>query len=636
MQSNFLDLLLSRLEAVKQVAPDRWMARCPAHHDEHPSLSIKLADDRILLHCFAGCKYQDILKALRIEAQPSGDEPEDIYVYRSADGTPLFRKLRYPGKRFLIEHVRAGHWAKGQGSAPNVLYNLPEVKKAEKVYIVEGEKDAENLARFGLVATTNPHGANEPDLRPYAEHFRGKDVVIIPDQDEPGLKLAQRWMELLFPIAKSVKIVNLPPPAKDVSDFLAVHPISDLFELEEDAQSFSAFAIKEDVSEAIVSLQLADIKLVLTRGKQDTRGYDFWRYHAQTRQGATSGLIAINNFQMRRREASALEEKLPTGLWNFLFEKAASHVAKPSTQIVRLAEIKAEAPSFVIRPFLIRDGANIIFGPGGTLKSHWALVLCKCLTNNWLPPGNHDIELLETGVVLYLDWEDEIGPFLDRAKKLGIDLEKIFYMKCTKPFIDILPEIQQVVKEINPVAVFFDSLGPAISGGNAFSLETASAFFSAAKTLGKSFCIIAHPPKHMHDTVYGSVFFENLARNIFQVDAFLPEPSFVIMQLSNKKASYYDGSLISYKILFAFLGTETDVRVERIVVSPKNLGPSIVFLLEKHNRMSLKDLRLNLPAANESAIRKELLKLKELGRVDVDEDGHWYLLPYDFAEEVPF
>ena len=140
----------------------------------------------------------------------------------------------------------------------------------------------------------------------------------------------------------------------------------------------------------------------------------------------------------------------------------------------------------------------------------------------------------------------------------------------------------------------------------------------------------------MHDTVYGSVFFENLARNIFQVDAFLPEPSFVIMQLSNKKASYYDGSLVSYKILFAFLGTETDVRVERIVVSPKNLGPSIVFLLEKHNRMSLKDLRLNLPAANESAIRKELLKLKELGRVDVDEDGYWYLLPYDFAEEVPF
>jgi len=34
------------------------MALCPAHDDRNPSLSIQLADDRILIHCFAGCSPQ--------------------------------------------------------------------------------------------------------------------------------------------------------------------------------------------------------------------------------------------------------------------------------------------------------------------------------------------------------------------------------------------------------------------------------------------------------------------------------------------------------------------------------------------------------------------------------------------------
>ena len=37
---------------------------CPAHQDLNPSLSIKVAaDGKLLLHCFAGCRFEDIIKA---------------------------------------------------------------------------------------------------------------------------------------------------------------------------------------------------------------------------------------------------------------------------------------------------------------------------------------------------------------------------------------------------------------------------------------------------------------------------------------------------------------------------------------------------------------------------------------------
>ena len=59
-----LDKLLSRLEKVKRIANDRYTAICPSHDDRSPSLAIKDADDRLLLHCFCGCETADVLSAI--------------------------------------------------------------------------------------------------------------------------------------------------------------------------------------------------------------------------------------------------------------------------------------------------------------------------------------------------------------------------------------------------------------------------------------------------------------------------------------------------------------------------------------------------------------------------------------------
>ena len=75
-----VERLLDRLESVRRTGRNRWMARCPAHDDRGPSLSIRECDDGpILLHCFAGCGAAEVLTAIGLDFS-------DLYPERSPHG----------------------------------------------------------------------------------------------------------------------------------------------------------------------------------------------------------------------------------------------------------------------------------------------------------------------------------------------------------------------------------------------------------------------------------------------------------------------------------------------------------------------------------------------------------------------
>jgi hypothetical protein len=60
-----IDQVLKGLPGVRQRQPGQWSARCPAHNDQGPSLSVRETSDKaVLLHCFAGCTVHDITAAL--------------------------------------------------------------------------------------------------------------------------------------------------------------------------------------------------------------------------------------------------------------------------------------------------------------------------------------------------------------------------------------------------------------------------------------------------------------------------------------------------------------------------------------------------------------------------------------------
>lgn len=59
------DVLIARLAGVKVTGKGRWMAKCPAHEDGSPSLSIREMDDgRVLIYDFGGCGSLEVLGAL--------------------------------------------------------------------------------------------------------------------------------------------------------------------------------------------------------------------------------------------------------------------------------------------------------------------------------------------------------------------------------------------------------------------------------------------------------------------------------------------------------------------------------------------------------------------------------------------
>ena len=163
--------------------------------------------------------------------RPAATAPT-FYDYRDADGAVAYRVERR-GKGFVPPFLQHGpdgkggfHAARGcmQG-VPRLPYRLPEMLAADPgtiVFVVEGEKDADRLARSGLIATTNSGGALKfgNDL---VSWFEGRRVVIIPDNDDPGREHAEDVAAKLRPVAASLAVLDplTARPKGDVSDWLA-------------------------------------------------------------------------------------------------------------------------------------------------------------------------------------------------------------------------------------------------------------------------------------------------------------------------------------------------------------------------------------------------------------------------------
>ena len=232
--------VLERLQGVKPAGQAQWMARCPAHDDRRASLSVSRGDGgRCLLHCHAGCTLEDVCRVIGMEPKDlfmaehhqkahAGSRIVATYDYRDESGTLIFQVVRFEPKDFRQRRPDGkGGWTWNTKGTRRVLYRLPELLAADAgawVFIVEGEKDADNLAALGLVATCNAGGAGKWQDG-YAETLRDRRVAIIPDRDGPGWDHAEDVAQRLRGTVATVGIVDLGQVAgfegKDVSDWIA-------------------------------------------------------------------------------------------------------------------------------------------------------------------------------------------------------------------------------------------------------------------------------------------------------------------------------------------------------------------------------------------------------------------------------
>jgi DNA primase len=152
-------------------------------------------------------------------------KPVAEYNYTDENGNILFQVVRYEPKRFSQRRPKeGGGWKSSVKGVRLVPYRLPELLAADMskdVFIVEGEKDANRAASTGSIATTCPMGAGKWRAE-YGEHFRGRRVCIVPDNDKAGRKHAEQVAELLNGVAESVRVLELPgaPDKGDLSDWL--------------------------------------------------------------------------------------------------------------------------------------------------------------------------------------------------------------------------------------------------------------------------------------------------------------------------------------------------------------------------------------------------------------------------------
>jgi len=223
-----------------------WRSPCPVHGGNGDQ-NFSVNPETGMCQCWSQCgKGWDIIGLeMALSGKPFGAARDEVfrmvgrpavpyeerdimatYDYTDAEGKLLYQVVRKTSdsagkKRFLQRQPDGnGGWI---WKAPSKLvpYNLHKFADVSFVVVVEGEKDAISLSRLGFTATTNSGGATNfnPMLAPY---FAGKDVAIVPDNDEKGREHALDVAKKLSGVARSIKIVVLPDVAAkgDVTDWI--------------------------------------------------------------------------------------------------------------------------------------------------------------------------------------------------------------------------------------------------------------------------------------------------------------------------------------------------------------------------------------------------------------------------------
>jgi putative DNA primase/helicase len=164
----------------------------------------------------SGTTYPTAEAAAEAAARQCGGTVAGTWSYTDAQRQERMRVVRIAladGEKDYrpIRRAKGNGWRFGDPSGPLPLYGLAELPATGTVYVVEGERCADTAGEIGLPATTSAHGsaaAEKSDWTPLA----GRDVVILPDADEPGRKYARDVARLLVRLDSParVKIVTLP------------------------------------------------------------------------------------------------------------------------------------------------------------------------------------------------------------------------------------------------------------------------------------------------------------------------------------------------------------------------------------------------------------------------------------------
>ena len=295
-----LDKVLAAIgEGNYNKAGDGYSCRCPAHDDNSPSLTITPKPGKVLLHCHAGCTFEQIVSALGLQkidtfdeetaaigpskkqkkrhatcddaiaavrwsVEQDGKEVVDVipYPYVGGNSKPFGYSVRFNfadgSKTFRQVHVDGDAWLSGAGDQLWPLYLLDEIPDDGDIFVHEGEKAADAGWRCGLQSTTSKGGSKalrQSDWTPLA----GRNVVILPDNDAPGECYAKEITKILHGLTPpaSVKVVRHKRRPEEGGDFadLAEEAGGDATDLKDVFEFLVTKAATEPVEKVITLIE---------------------------------------------------------------------------------------------------------------------------------------------------------------------------------------------------------------------------------------------------------------------------------------------------------------------------------------------------------------------------------------------
>lgn len=236
---------------VKKRHQDKAQCKCPAHDDRQASLTVTKGRDSVLIHCHANCSIENVLLAaglkmsdLFYQEKRTGSswqayiesrekkKIEAVYNYVSSNGSYAFTKVRMQAKKMIYGTLANERFTYGLGGrtrkelcavyAPDGVQAINKaVSEGKPIFIPEGEKDADTLAKQGYTAFS--YGGVNDWVADMAQLCKGAVVYVLADNDEPGQRVANTIQSDLQGIAKSAKVIVPVPdtPKADISDYFA-------------------------------------------------------------------------------------------------------------------------------------------------------------------------------------------------------------------------------------------------------------------------------------------------------------------------------------------------------------------------------------------------------------------------------
>ena len=270
----------------------------------------------------------------------------------------------------------------------------------------------------------------------------------------------------------------------------------------------------------------------------------------------------------------------------------------------------ASSPEPLILPFIYKDTFNMIYGEGATGKSIFA-----CYLANLLTAKGHK--------VLYLDYENPTpDPIARVIKKINPDAKNIYIRNSHCSFFDEVEQIYEEVKAYGISVIILDSVIRSLAT-DTFDPAKASLFFQYLSKIPVTWLLISHVAKNNPDAnPFGSVFFFNLARNIWFAKRIQDHDSIVI-QMVHKKSNF---TKMFPSVLFQVVETEDG----KFVIKQDNAEnfvnkKKLILIALEEKPMTIQEISKKLPSLSYKLISKYLSQLQKEGLVK-NEKGTWQII----------